>query len=305
MSFIHALYLVGIVGVAGPILYHLLLRNRTKRQILPTLRFLPSSAPKSQAMHRLKNILLLILRLLILLLVVFAFARPFLQPEEAASDEETLQEGVVFAVDASMSMRTHNRWKNACGWFDTLLQTLPRESRFALMLFDRTPQVVCPATDDRITLETALKNSDAGFGSTDIAAAIRAAADAASKYNARRKSVYVISDFQETGLNEIMVDLNVPEGVEIIPIPVDDTEPANLAVTGVREIDTQTPERRRVVVRIENHSPQKHEAKLRIMNGKQSLAAKNVVLKSEARRAIDFNLQLKKEKEYTLAAEWW
>ncbi|HUT24020.1 MAG TPA: BatA domain-containing protein, partial [Sumerlaeia bacterium] len=108
------IFWVAASALAGPALLHLLLRNRPKRRVLPTLRFLPVTSQQTMAMHRLKNILLLILRLLILLLIVAAFTRPYLKRRGTARENaETVDEGAVFAVDTSLSMRVGNRWRVA------------------------------------------------------------------------------------------------------------------------------------------------------------------------------------------------
>ncbi len=62
MLFMNPLLLFAALAAGGPLLIHLMLRNRPKRQVLPTLRFLPESALQTVAMHRLKNLLLLLLR---------------------------------------------------------------------------------------------------------------------------------------------------------------------------------------------------------------------------------------------------
>ena len=86
-----------------------MLRDRARRRVLPTLRFLPRFAPQSMARHKLKNILLLVARLLILLLLVLGFARPYLRGGAASDTARPAEEAAVFALDGSLSMRADGR----------------------------------------------------------------------------------------------------------------------------------------------------------------------------------------------------
>src|SRR5690242_19360554 len=115
MSFLNPLFLLGALALAGPLILHLLLRDQARRCQLPTLRFLPSSSPQSMARQRIKNILLLLARLAILLLAVFAFARPYLKRPASTNQPQLTDEGAVFALDRSLSMRAGGRWDEAAG----------------------------------------------------------------------------------------------------------------------------------------------------------------------------------------------
>lgn len=126
MLFMNPLLLFAALAAGGPLLIHLMLRNRPKRQVLPTLRFLPESALQTVAMHRLKNLLLLLLRVLVVLLIAAAFARPYLGASTAAEDGPQSEIGAVFAVDTSLSMRSGERWNKALEAVRTHASRLPR-----------------------------------------------------------------------------------------------------------------------------------------------------------------------------------
>src|SRR5262245_56795419 len=66
----------GAAAVALPVVIHLMLRPRPRRQVLPTLRFLLAAAQSANRMHRLKRLLLLACRMLVVLLLIALLMRP-------------------------------------------------------------------------------------------------------------------------------------------------------------------------------------------------------------------------------------
>ncbi|MEK9633705.1 MAG: BatA domain-containing protein, partial [Opitutae bacterium] len=76
MSFLNPLLLVAAIGVALPILAHLLNRQQVKRTDWAAMQFLNRNLRVRARQLRLRDILLLILRCLALLLLVLALSRP-------------------------------------------------------------------------------------------------------------------------------------------------------------------------------------------------------------------------------------
>ena len=304
MLFLNPIFLLAAAALAGPLIYHLLLRNRPKRRILPTLRFLPTASQQTVAMHRLKNLLLLLMRLLILLLIVLAFSRPYFETEEDAEEPEALaQEGAVFALDTSLSMRVEGRWNSARNRVRTLVRTLPAESRMVLMLFDRTPRVACPETDNPASIDAALQTAEAGYASTDIVAAIRSAAEIGSKLRVERKRVYLVSDFQSNGFRQVSLDLALPDGVELVPVRTDEEWPWNAGVAGASEQAAARRGQRRLRVQLASFGAGKGSGELRVFDGARRLASRNVTLERDARAVEDFDLNLSAEQAYALRVE--
>lgn len=304
MFFLNPLFLLGTFALAGPLIYHFLLRSKPRRIILPTLRFLPMRSAESMAMHRFKNIFLLLLRLLILLLIVGAFARPALRRAQDAPTMQTANEGAVLALDTSLSMRVGHRWDAAQTRANTLLKTFPPRSRLALVAFDRTPRALCGDTDDPAALTLALKGCRPGYAGTDLLAAIRTAGEAAARMDAKRKKVYLISDFQDSGFRQIAQALDLPKGVELVPIRIDDKSPANVAVVSATEVtDAQAQARkRRVRVLARQYGPGKTSGEIRLLDGAKVLATRPVKLADDSQVAADFDLDLPSERDLALTA---
>jgi hypothetical protein len=303
MLFLNPFFWIAASALAGPILYHLLLRNKPKRMILPTLRFLPMASQESMAMHRFKNRFLLLLRLLILLLIVAAFTRPYFTRNAGEDDANaTVDVGVVFALDTSMSMRVEDRWAMATQRIQTMLKTLPPDARLALFTFDRTPRVACPDTNDIHAIEMALNQARAGHGSTDLLAAIRTASDAAAQLNARKKRVFLVSDFQNGGFRQVTMDLALPNGVELVPVQITDTSPWNAAVLGMAEMPETRKNTRRVRVQLAGSGAGSAKGTLQIYADDKRLVSRTVQMDQNERHVEDFELVLDRAGAYALTA---
>ena len=300
LAFINPLFLYAAAAVAAPVLFHLLLRNRPQRRILPTMRFLPNTAQQSVAMHRLKNIILLALRVLAVLLLVLAFARPY-TAQPAVNEAKQAEQGAVFAVDASMSMRARDRWSAALSRVSALNRVLPQDSLRAVVLFDRTPSVICAETSDVNAVESALSAAQAGFGSTDLVAGIRTAVETAASLKATSRRVYLISDFQNAGFKQIGVNVGLPEGVELLPTKIaeGDTLPNATIVTCI-EVPDAEDQVRHVRVQLEFFGGKKLSGALNVAADGKDLESRNVQFDAPGRVVEDLKLALPPQNEYVL-----
>ncbi len=141
LGWTYAIFLAGVVAIAGPILAHLFNRTRYRRVPFTMLAFLQLSEKQTQSRRRLREFLVLLMRCAIILLIVMAFAGPVLKRIVAL--ERSFDQHVV-VLDNSLSMtRTHGRDK---AWSDMLdaarsyLQTHDRpENLFTLQCTQSGP----------------------------------------------------------------------------------------------------------------------------------------------------------------------
>ena len=93
------LFLLGTGAVMVPVIIHFLFRKKSKKIRFPSLLLLKMVRKKVTRYHRLKELLLLLMRMCIIALIALALARPFIPG--FGSPGETL---VLFVVDDSLSM---------------------------------------------------------------------------------------------------------------------------------------------------------------------------------------------------------
>ena len=104
MSFLNPLLLLAALGVALPILAHLLNRQQVKRTDWAAMQFLNRNLRVRSRQLRLRDIPLLILRCLALLFLIFALSRPFWPAGSGGWLGGEARAGVVLAIDSSFSM---------------------------------------------------------------------------------------------------------------------------------------------------------------------------------------------------------
>ena len=104
MSFLNPFLLFAALGIALPILAHLLNRQQVKRTDWAAMQFLNRNLRVRSRRLRLRDLLLLLLRCLALLLLVLAFSRPFGRDGAGGWLDGEARAGVVIALDASFSM---------------------------------------------------------------------------------------------------------------------------------------------------------------------------------------------------------
>ena len=112
MSFLAPLFALGVLAIAGPILFHLIRRTTREKTPFSTLMFLEPSPPRITKRSRLENIWLLLLRCLVIALLALAFARPFLQ-RVMPSQPPGPGQRIVILADTSASMRRETLWADA------------------------------------------------------------------------------------------------------------------------------------------------------------------------------------------------
>lgn len=111
----------GALAATIPVLIHLMLRPRTRRQVLPTLRFLLQAHQTANRTHRLKRFLLLACRIAVVLLLVGLLMRPGYRPGTAAASAGPqhppgLPVSAVFAFDNSASMGYRFQGQTRLAW---------------------------------------------------------------------------------------------------------------------------------------------------------------------------------------------
>ena len=112
MSFLTPLFLVGLAGLAVPVILHLIQKERKNVVHFPSLMFLRKIPYQSVRRRRIRHWLLLFMRLAALALIVLAFARPFLRRSEIGASATGARE-VVLLVDRSYSMGYGGKWPQA------------------------------------------------------------------------------------------------------------------------------------------------------------------------------------------------
>lgn len=257
MTLTQPLMLAGLLGIAAPVIIHLLNRARRRPVRWAAMRFLAAAIQRNRRHLQVADLLLLLLRCLVVAFLALAFARPVWKAAHSAAGEGAVSLAVV--VDASGSMLesdgVRTRWELARIALDEEIARLPAGSTATLFLArDDVRAVIAEPTADLGLLSRSLERPPSGVRSSDLHPAIARAATTLHALGGRRE-VLVITDGQALGwsrLGQIEAALTAPSG-ETLPlrvIQVGDAPGDNLAITALEPGSTVAARGRRLPLRV-------------------------------------------------------
>ncbi|MXY48577.1 MAG: VWA domain-containing protein [Gemmatimonadetes bacterium] len=238
LAFLNLTFLFGALGAAVPLILHLVRRQRAGIHVFSMVRFLISSQRSIVRQQRFRRLLLLLLRMAACALLAVIFARPFLRDQDETVFAGTQPEAVAILVDTSYSMGYGNRIALAKRRAAEILNDLQTGDQVALLTFAVQARVIRELGSSHSELPVLVDSEvSATFQATDYVEALRAADDQLSGSDFDRRTVYLVSDFQQSGWNPRSGGWKLGPGVQLRMIDVGDAQDDNSAVTGV-EIPT-------------------------------------------------------------------
>ncbi len=230
MSFLTPFYVLGILAVAAPILFHLIRRSPKGEVPFSSLMFLSPTPPKLTRRSRLDNLLLLLLRASALCLLAFAFTRPFLREAASADSGDVSRRRVAILIDTSASMRRGALWTKAKALASEAVATNRPADQLAVIAFDATSRTLL-GFEESATLEPArrqaianarLEGEGPSWGATnlgqaliDAVSALDGLTDASEKSGRMPRKIVLISDLQQGSRLDALGDFEWPSDVEL------------------------------------------------------------------------------------------
>ena len=269
LAFLNVTFLFAALGAAIPLILHLVRRQRAGIHVFSMVRFLVSTQRAIVRQQRFRRLLLLLLRMAACALLAVIFARPFVRDQDESFFAGAQPEAAAILVDTSYSMGYGNRLAVARRRAAEVLNTLRTGDQVALLTFAVQARVVRELGSDHSGLPALLDTGiEATFEGTDYVEALRAADDQLSGADFEKRTLYLVSDFQQSGWNPRSAGWKLSPGVQLRLIDVGDEQDDNTAVTGVEIPSALSAEERDldVVVRIRNYgrTPFRDELTLRV-----------------------------------------
>ena len=224
-------HLLGLTVLAVlPILIHLFARARPPAYRFSSVEFILRAVRNNARIKRPRDLLLMLLRFLGIGLLAAVFTRPVLYFGSGPAQRRT---SLVIVVDATASMRcldgAQTRFAQACAKTSDLIAQLRRGDQAAVVWLRHTPRSVFPTLAVNMDyLQRAVRRAQCSFEDGDIPAALQLGLDLLAEAPGGRR-LCIISDFQKTAWER--ADLAVPEGINLLTLPVGRRERPNLAIT--------------------------------------------------------------------------
>lgn len=232
MSFLTPLFLLGLAGLAIPVLLHLIQRERKQVIAFPSLMFLRRVPYQSVQRRRIRNWLLLMMRLGALALIVLAFGRPFFRGTDPAVVAAGGAREIVLLVDRSYSMGYGDRWMRALDAARQAVDGMGPVDRASVVFFGSATDVALRSTSDKGRLYSALAAAELSAGGTHYGPVLKLAGSILSESTLPRREVILVSDFQRVGWRGAD-GVRLPDGTRLTPVVIGDADVANLSVTPV------------------------------------------------------------------------
>jgi hypothetical protein len=254
MSFLTPLFLLGLAGLAIPVLLHLIQRERKQVVAFPSLMFLRRIPYQSVQRRRVRNWLLLMMRLGVLVLIVLAFGRPFFRGTDPAMVAAGGAREVVLLVDRSYSMGYGDRWVRAQNAARHAVDQMGPVDRASIVFFGTGTDVALRSTSDKGRLYSALTGAELSAGGTQFGPVLKLAGSILAESTLPRREVILVSDFQRAGWRGAD-GVRLPDGTVLTPVVIGDTEITNLSVTpvAIERSSFSNQERVTVTAGVTNH----------------------------------------------------
>ncbi len=286
-----------------PIIIHLLNREKARQVLFSSLRFILSAHQVNIKRHKLKQILLMLMRILIMLILAWAFARPFFAGDVDATGKDGIRRNVVIILDNSYSMGYDDALSKAKDEALKVVTKLKSQDTVALMYASNTVQVVKELTSEHeavkaaINTQTKLTNNP-----TDFLSAVFAADEILKGVKVGKKKIVLISDLQNVGWENFIDTDKLSYGVEIELIDLSAKKMENLAITGVIAPEIVLKEERpsRITARVANFGDKPVEGipvKL-VMDGKE-MGVEEIDIEANDVGDVVFDVKLTGERTHT------
>ena len=228
-----AFAIAGTIGASIPLVIHLLNRERARRLIFSTVRFIRMSHQTNVQRHRLKRLLLLLMRILMLILLGLAFARPFFAEDPATAPELGGVRNAVIILDTSYSMQYEDVFARAKKEAINRLDSLESADAVALILSADKARKVLPIDSEHNHIRTAIENAQTTNYTTDYLDAIHTADEILKAVSVGQKQIYLVADLQKSGWENFLETDRLSPDVDIEFVDVAEEQPDNRAVTDI------------------------------------------------------------------------
>ena len=242
MTFLNPLLLRAGLGVALPIIAHLLNRYRVQHTPWAAMQFLNRSVRVRSRQLRLRDLLLLLLRCSAVLLLALALSRPATHDTDGSWLPGERRAGVVIALDASFSVQHSNgqstRFERALEQIVVISDRIHTGDPVTLVLLGGEHRVVIRnMAYESEKFHDILQKQRVSSESLDLDSAPKRLHELAEDMIAHQKEIYIVSDIQSHDwqprserLRKTLKELDGAASVFLVPVSGSED---NLAVTNL------------------------------------------------------------------------
>jgi hypothetical protein len=296
---------IGSAALGVPILIHLLTRRTPRDMVFPTLQFIRSARANQSSIHRLRHILLLIIRTALFLFILFAFLKPILiRGAWFASKDDKAGKSTVILMDASVSMGYSSgavtSFSQAKVAALEILDHHNAKDHVNLVLMAAVPQSSFDSLSENLfLLRKDVRDAQLTQEHADINAALAEAVRQLDSVPGRRKEIYLISDFQRSNWSSVNFG-TVSRNIQIVFISVGPNNAENISITSVAVLPASptVAESAEIVCKVANYSDRSCEVPLELMFEDGEVLTQQVSLGPRMTVSASFRVRIHKSGRY-------
>jgi len=289
MTFLTPLFLVGLAGLAIPVILHLIQKERKNVVQFPSLMFLRRIPYQSVQRRRIRHWFLLFMRLAALALIVLAFARPFLRRTEIAASASGARE-IVVLLDRSYSMAYGGKWAQAMAAAQSAINGLTASDRASVVFFTSNTEVALRSAADKGRLQAAVSGIEPAAGATRYGPALKLAGSILSESALPRREAILISDFQRGGWQG-SDGVRLPDGAVLTPVAIGESGKVNVAIAPVSLQHTEFQGQQRITVTTGavNHTDAEASADISLEIGGRGIQTRRLTIAARGSASTTFD----------------
>ncbi|MCH8313180.1 MAG: BatA domain-containing protein [Nitrospinae bacterium] len=206
LNFLSPIFLFGLLGIAIPILIHLMTRRQKKHIRFSAVYLLFQSQKRSVKKAAPNRLLLLLIRCLAILLLSLALAHPIFSFSGPADLLPASPSASVFILDDSYSMGMRSEdgalYDLAVSALLKTVRKIPVKSAYSIVLASSSTRLLQDWTEDPSLAEKLLKTSKPSFQTTSIGKAMTMALQLLESATQKEKQIFIFTDMDKNGWNE-------------------------------------------------------------------------------------------------------
>jgi len=300
---------IGALALGVPVVIHLLTRRTPRDIIFPTLRFIRLAKANQSSIHRIRHILLLIVRTALFLLILLAFLKPLFMRDTAllAKDEKTAKSAVII-VDASASMGYSGgavtSFADAKVVALEILEHLRPGDQANLILMETTPRTSYDSLSGNLfLLRKDVRNARLTQEHADIDAALAEAVQQLNSDGRGRKEIYLISDFQRSNWASVDFGKVSPDiQLAFVEVGPDDAENSSIVDVALLPASPTVSETVEIVCKVANYSNRERRIPLQLKFQDGKVLTQEVALEPRTTTSVGFHVQIDKPGHYECRA---
>ena len=206
LNFLSPVFLFGLLGIAIPILIHLMTRRQKKYIRFSAVYLLLQSKNRSIKKSTPNRLLLLLVRCLGILLLSLGLANPIFSFGGSEDLLPILPSASVFILDDSYSMGMRAQddtvYAEAVSALLKSVGKIPAKSSYSIVLASPSTRLLMDWTEDPTFAEKLLKTSKPSFETTSIGRAVMKAIQLLESATQKEKQIYIFTDLDKNGWQE-------------------------------------------------------------------------------------------------------